>query len=481
MKILVPRDELKMAVAGLSRVINARAPVLVLSHVRIEANGDALSLTGTDLSKTATYVVQGAGSVSIPGSAIVPFEVLQSFAKSAQAPVVEIETIAANEVALGCSVSGHTTSRRVSVPDLADWPDLPKVAETKPVDALLLEHIRQASVFASKDEHRQVLNSVLIDVSDKKCHRVVGCDSRRLAAFNSVRIPLEESIVVPTGRFLVWNKLAGDVRIGADKAREVFTLDVGAWTYTGKLTSGEYPRYGQVVPQMDGTRVLELAEEDMGLLVKSLPGLPEFAGYKDAVVLRLVPGNVQIYSRDESGAESVISLEHSTYRGGPLKVAVSRHFWREALQANFRLWEFSDPTSPLLGRLSAEDKHSLHVLMPVRVLDSEVQDAPKADHAEVTAPAASPVPKPIQTQEPKENPVMPKKTEAIQAATTETPTSLDRILSAYELAKDAVRQANTALADVAQCVRDAIKEDRARRKEISDVRAGLARLQAIRV
>ena len=76
---------------------------------------------------------------------------------------------------------------------------------------------------------------------------------------------------------------------------------------------------------------------------------------------------------------------------------------------------------------------------------------------------------------------MPKKIEVAAAATAEAPSYLDRILSAYELAKDAVRQANTALADVAQCVRDAIKEDRARRKEISDVRAGLARLQAIRV
>ena len=76
---------------------------------------------------------------------------------------------------------------------------------------------------------------------------------------------------------------------------------------------------------------------------------------------------------------------------------------------------------------------------------------------------------------------MPKKIEVSQTVAPEAPTSLDRILSAYELAKDAVRQANTALADVAQCVRDAIKEDRARRKEVADVRAGLARLQAIRV
>ena len=74
-----------------------------------------------------------------------------------------------------------------------------------------------------------------------------------------------------------------------------------------------------------------------------------------------------------------------------------------------------------------------------------------------------------------------KKHEEAQPATTEVPTSLDRILAAYDAAREAVRQAQSALADVAQCVKDAIKDDRARRKEIADVRAGLARLQAIRV
>ena len=61
------------------------------------------------------------------------------------------------------------------------------------------------------------------------------------------------------------------------------------------------------------------------------------------------------------------------------------------------------------------------------------------------------------------------------------PGALDKVLVAYEAAKSAVRQAQSALADVAMCVRYAIREDRARRKEVDDVRAGLAKLQAIRV
>ena len=71
------------------------------------------------------------------------------------------------------------------------------------------------------------------------------------------------------------------------------------------------------------------------------------------------------------------------------------------------------------------------------------------------------------------------KTEVSQTAAERS--SLDKILAAYEAAKSAVRQAQSALADVALCVRDAIREDRARSREIAEVRAGLAKLQTIRV
>ena len=74
---------------------------------------------------------------------------------------------------------------------------------------------------------------------------------------------------------------------------------------------------------------------------------------------------------------------------------------------------------------------------------------------------------------------MPKKTDET-LATTEA-NSFDRILEAYEIAKTAVRQANIALTDVANAVREAIREDKVRRKEVADVRAGLAKLQSIKV
>lgn len=61
------------------------------------------------------------------------------------------------------------------------------------------------------------------------------------------------------------------------------------------------------------------------------------------------------------------------------------------------------------------------------------------------------------------------------------PTALERVLEAYETAKARVREANEALALIASAVKDAVREDKARRQEVESVRSGLAKLQQIKV
>ena len=72
-----------------------------------------------------------------------------------------------------------------------------------------------------------------------------------------------------------------------------------------------------------------------------------------------------------------------------------------------------------------------------------------------------------------------KKPEEVQPAAE--PGALDKIMVAFEAAKSAVRQAQTALGDLAGYVRDAAREDKSRQREIADVRVALQKLQAIKV
>ena len=470
MKLLITRSQLKDAVAGLSKVVNQRAPVPILACVRLDATGQTVRLTGTDLNQVATYEI-AAESVSASTSVLIPLDALQSVLKTAQGPDIEIEP-GMDAVTIVAEVAGQNIGRRVETPDIKDWPELAVPADTKPVEPGFLPSLRQALTFASSDDSRPLLKSAYLDVDPKKGHRIVATDSRRLSVFPCGILPLAESAIVPSTKFLNWSKLEGETRIGAGKG--VFTLRCGPWTYTAKTVEGQYPRWSQVVPAYGGDRTLALSPEDAAMLIKALPGLPAYDNSHEAVVLRMEGNAVRVFSRqDAKSPESAVRLESSKHEGkGAFSVGLNREFFREALIAGFRHWEFQDAVSPLLGRLTKDDKASIHVLMPIRTIDAEVQ------RAEAKAPEAKPAPVPVQPH-PKETPMPPKKHEEVQPAVE--PGAMDKVLVAYEAAKNAVRQAQSALADVALCVRDAIREQKAQSREIAEVRAGLAKLQTIRV
>lgn len=469
MKLLIPRNELKEAVTGLAKVISTRANLPVLSHVRLDAD-KSLRLTGTDLEQTVTYEIIGHAALPKPLSVLVPLESLQSLLKSTQGPTIELEPAGKDEVVLGSTVGGQLMSRRIPTPSLDEWPVLPKPATTSPVEPKLLEHIRQAIPFASEEDSRHTLQSIYLDVSEPACHKVVATDGRRLTALNSVHLPLADSVIVPTSKFLAWPKLAGEVQIGTDKSRETLTITAGPWTYNTRLIDGTYPNFKQVIPSGKGLTSLALSEEDAELLIKAIPGLPPHDGGPDALVLCVQPNGARVYTRENvKASESSITLTSSQHSGKSIVVGFNRDYFRESLTAGFRLFDLFDANSPLVGRLSAEDRHSIHVLMPLRLAEGE---AP-ASTVDAKPAASTPI-----TPQPKKEIPMPKPDESNPAPET---SSLDRVLDAYEIAKTAVRQANTALSDVANAVREAIREDKARKREIADVRSGLAKLQSIKV
>ena len=472
MKLTIPRSELKDALAGLSKVVNQRVSMPVLSCLRLDAEDLTVRLTGTSIDQTAAYEITVAEPVPAPVSTLIPLAELQAVLKTAQGPSIAIEP-GRDVVTITAAVAGQGIGRRVETPDIKDWPELAVPADTKPVEPGFLASLRQALTFASSDDSRPLLKAAYLDVSAKAGHRIVATDSRRLSVFTCGILPLAESAIVPSSKFLNWTKLEGDTRIGFGKG--VFTLVCGKWSYTTKTVEGQYPRWSQVVPAYGGDRTLELSEEDAAMLIRALPGLPTYDNSNEAVVLRMEGDAVRVFSRQDSKSpESAIRLEKSQHTGrGTFSIGLNREFFREALQAGFRYWEFQDAVSPLLGRLTKADKGAIHVLMPVRTIDAEVQ------RTEVPAPAVKPVPVPVQPQPIQKETPMPKKIEAPQPAAE--PGALDKIMAAFETAKSAVRQAQTALGDLAVYVRDAVREDKSRQREIAEVRVTLQKLQAIRV
>ena len=163
----------------------------------------------------------------------------------------------------------------------------------------------------------------------------------------------------------------------------------------------------------------------------------------------------------DATANTVLQLEGgSSYEGKGGQIGMNRQYLLDALAAGFRRFSYVDEMSPLKGE---DDRGGTHVLMPVRI---EELAAPVAVTDETTVPA------PVAGETKKEN-AMPEKTEELG--------SLDKLQAAYEVAKQKIRDANSALVDLAALIKDVAREDKQRRTEVESVRSGLAKLQAIKV
>jgi pyruvate/2-oxoglutarate dehydrogenase complex dihydrolipoamide acyltransferase (E2) component len=230
-------------------------------------------------------------------------------------------------------------------------------------------------------------------------------------------------------------------------------------------------------------------EDDVGLMRRVLPTFP---GGESVSIACGADGNVTLAGRDrETGDETRLPLQGSRYTGPGSRICLDRVFLQEAFDAGFRAFGFADSHAPLM----AEDgQGGTHVLMPLRVtgeprpVQSQEPAAPEAasetpiQQPETAQPQETAQPEP---EHPKENPKMnhenQTRTTTPTQANVQEPTALEKLQAAYETARNKVREAQSALADVAIAIRDAAREDRQRRSEVESVRAGLQKLQAIRV
>jgi len=492
MKITFPRAELKEAVAGFQKIVNGKSrSVPILGCIRFEAKDGTVTAQATDLDQYLTYTFPQAQSED-SGVFIVPLANLKDLAKGRNEESVEFACAGGKEDPIGVTnhVGGHAVQHSVPGYDPAEWPACPPKATTRPANGFL-DAYRGILPFVSQDETRPVLNGVCIEAGADNACTLVATDGRRLTCSRPIELPVTRQVVVPASKFLAWSGLGDEARIGlrtdkVEKGTRVagFALETGPWCYDTRIIDGTYPNWRQVVPAPDNlTRRIVFHENDVGLMRRVLPTFP---GGENINIACGADGSVTLAGHDKESGETRLPLQGSRHAGPGSRICVSRVFLQEALDAGFRDFGFAGNHSPLAARTGAG---ALHVLMPLKV-DAGTEN-PEAQAAGETVKAAEPAePETVQapaatnthqsTPAAETQPATPKEKPMNQEKTTE-PTALEKLQAAYDLARSRVREAQSALADVAAAIRDAVREDRQRRSEVENVRAGLARLQSIKV
>jgi DNA polymerase-3 subunit beta len=473
MKIIIPRAELKDAVAGLGKVVGSRSTLPILSSVRFDAGKGTVTVQATDLDQTVAYRFQNA-QVEGSGACIVPFQVVKDLAKGGENETVELEPVDAENVAVTNHVGVHALTQNVAGCPVADWPPVGEKIGVHPAERFLPTY-RRLAPFVSQDETRRIISGVYVDFRGEGV-TLVATDGRRLTCCNSLSLPfkVKDGVIVPVTKFLTWAALGDECSVGVNKGKraQVFGLETGPWTYQTKTTDGIYPNWRQVVPnKADLVQQFAFTDADVEAIKKLLPAFP---GGEGIVIAGNADGKMNLAGRnkDEKAETTVQLTAGSRYTGTGARILVNRNFLLDALVAGFRNFGFADGQNPLM----AEDENgAVHVLMPLR--NDTPAPAPRAKPAAVPAQKPAEAVQPTPAAQPPDN---PKEKEMPPENTTET-NALERVMATYEIAKTKVREANAALADVADAIRQAIREDRQRRNEVENVRVGLAKIQAIRV
>jgi len=498
--ITIPITELKPALAGLGKIIARRVTLPVIGCVKVERDDKgAILMTGTNLNEFVTAGIDQTDTAE-PASLLVPYRDLVETAKlcgkTDSIAISAEEKPTGSAVILNYPIGSATAERRCDFIPIDEYPTIPKVgARAVPLSNAVRHSIHEAIACSSDDPTRFVINSAFIDVSDPKCHCVVGTDGHHLYMSNSFKLPLA----------------VGAPAMAKESDVVLFQLSTDHWRFIGRQIDAKYPNWRQVVPGPDGwnTRV-EIPSESLDEIVQTIERMPCSDTRDFRIGLEIKGSRLSLVARNP-GSETItrIGIDSAKVVGRPILACLNRHFLTKALRFGLNTVHIIDDMEPL--RFTEGGRQM--IIMPVRPdVSANAAPSPVAPTAsaspEAFAPPPNPPPaaptetethppeqsEPTEPDAPAEQPIEQSMTTISETHTqgangsTTAPSAEKPALSALESATEQIdgikgnlRAAATGLIRLAELLRQAGREQKACDKEILSVRQTLRQIQAVRI
>ncbi len=372
MKFLIDRTVFRDALQRVEMAIDRKPSRPVLGGVLVEAANDQLVVIASDLDIAVRYRMDDV-QIDEPGWALVPGRELVDVFKDIEADAVSVSLTdqgqfeivggedRCNLVTMESSGSGALEPEGFPPPPSIEGD--PDVTIEKNVFMQMVNSTR----FATSRVHdsRFATEGVLFEVQSGDV-TMVGTDGRRLAVIRRPAVQGEgkqRSVLLP-------KMLDQIVRFGQDEETdliEVFFLGnrvgfrIGKLESFGRVLEGEYPNYGNVIPQ-DGKHVIRVHRESLSRKLKLASHLTQDA----AAVVRVAisPDAMEITAEHEGRGRAASNIEVD-YAGSGLTAAFNPAYLLDGLksahseQVEILMEEATRPAKLILG----EDYE--YVVMPL--------------------------------------------------------------------------------------------------------------------
>lgn len=364
MKFTISQEAFSEGLANAASAVNPRSTLPILSNVLLQASGDTLTLTATDLDFTVRTAVPA--KTGKQGSATLPAKRLSTLVKDLPKTDIDVDV---DGKCVATLHSGAGVYKIFGLPE-AEFPGLPAFdgsVEFKLKSADLKDALRKTHYAISLDETRYVLNGIFFSFKGDKL-TLVATDGRRLALaeIGDLEIPKsqERDFIVRTKaihELMRGLKDEGDVIVRL--AQNMVQFECGPTTLISKLVEGNYPNYVQVIPNKVNERVTVERES----LLNAVRRVSLLNNEKTASVrLTFGKGNLDISCNTPEVGEAREAIA-IPYKGKEISIAFNPEF----LMAPLRYLsedevhiELIDDISPGVMKINAP---FVYVLMPMRV------------------------------------------------------------------------------------------------------------------
>lgn len=374
MKFKINQDHFSNGLQQVLNVVASRSTMPILSNVLIEAEGEHISLTTTNLDLGIRCRIKA--DVSETGSITLPVRKLATIVKELPVNEVFLETNKSNQAKI---TSGGSLFKIMGIGS-EEFPPLPTFENRKVFELAqdeIVNMLKSVSYAQSTDENRYILNGVYFNFADEKL-TLVATDGRRLG-LTGLELEVSEenagSLILPAKTVAELERLMGKgekVNIAFNDRQAAFEIGLDEAGDSGlvdhlylvsKIVEGNYPNYRQVIPKETEHRVK--IERELMLECVHRAALVT-SDKSNSVKIKISKNLLEISGQSTEYGESHESMAIA-YDGPEVQVAFNPQFLMEPLKALTKdevFFEFKDELSP--GLFKTLDNF-ICVIMPLRL------------------------------------------------------------------------------------------------------------------
>jgi len=369
-EFVVSRQDLLKELSELYKVVQRKATVPILVNILVQATGNVLALTATDLDLSLRTVCPA--RVKKEGSCTIPAHKLYEYVRLLEDGDVAIRVLENHWIQIRSGRS-HTRMVGLAPESFPKLPLFPSESAIK-VESRVLSNLIARTMFAiSSEESRYILNGALLLLKPQGI-TMVATDGHRLAHAECAKSQFakEVKIIVPKkalAQLSVLLNSSGVEQIQFAQDDSTLFFAIGNRLLTCRQLAGRFPNYEAVLPRdSKGTAVLPKDE-----LFIAIQRVAQFSDERsNSVRIRLEKNEFKISSSNAETGESEDVVQVS-YDGESALMAFNPQYLLDFLKvvgsSSVRL-EFKDAqsASELRPEESMEDDFAYrYVVMPVRV------------------------------------------------------------------------------------------------------------------